>query len=589
MAEFWAWQRFRGGEWTRVMASAAHVYGKRILAAEAFTSNKEEKWLGHPGNLKDLGDWAFCEGINRLVIHRSAAQPWTHAAPGVSMGPWGLHYERTQTWWELSKAWHEYLARCQYLLRRGLFVADVLYLQPEGAPRRFESPADVWLAPNLRSGYNFDGCTTEALLTRVSVRDGRLVLPDGMSYRMLVLPPMETATPRLLRKLKELAEGGAAILADAKPPQRSPSLADLGLGDAEVAKLAAELWPNLVTGLTAAQYLASRGVKPEFAATPHLRYIHRTTGDAEIYFVANPEPHDIEAMAAFRVTGRQPEFWWPDSGRIAPAVAFEQQDGVTQVPLRLEPHGSVFVVFRKTTAGVDPIVCVTRNGQPALRATQTPALDVCRREIWQDGKYVFTTARGRSRTVRVSLPEPLAIAGPWKVGFDPQRGGPEKVAFATLEDWSRRPEDGIRHYSGAAIYRTTFKASRVATGQRILLDLGRVEVMAEVTLNGENLGVLWKSPYRVEVTGRLKPGVNTLEVKVVNLWVNRQIGDEWLPEDSDRNTNGTLKAWPAWLLDGKPSPTGRHTFTSWRLWKKDDPLVASGLLGPVRLVTVGTF
>ncbi len=659
------------------MASAAHVYGKRILAAEAFTSNKEEKWLGHPGNLKDLGDWAFCEGINRFVIHRYAAQPWTNRAPGMSMGPWGLHYERTQTWWEQSKAWHEYLARCQYLLRQGLFVADVLYLQPEGAPRRFEPPADVWLAPNLRGGYNFDGCTIEALLTRVSVRDGGLVLPDGMSYRVLVLPPMETATPRLLRKIKELVDCGATILGDAKPPRRSPSLADLGAGDAEVAKLAAELWPRLVTGMTAAEYLASRGVKPDFAARPNLRHIHRSTGDAEIYFVANPEPHDIEAMALFRITGRQPEFWWPDTGRTAMALAFEQKDGVTKVPLRLEPHGSVFVVFRKPATGVDPIAGVTRDGKPVWLATPpapkiviqkarygvlddpqrtrdvrekvqafvdagttvlpvkemargddpafkvvktlaveysvgdqvmqaagtdtdtiqfnitvappTPALDPCRREIWQDGQYVFTTASGRSRTVQVSLPEPFEIAGPWEVSFDPKWGGPEKVVFATLEDWSRRPEDGIRHYSGAAIYRATFKAPRVATGQRVLLDLGRVEVMAEVTLNGEKLGVLWKSPYRVDVTGRLKPGVNTIEVKAVNLWVNCQIGDELLPEESDRNTNGTLKAWPQWLLDGKPSPTGRHTFTSWRLWNKSDPLVASGLLGPVRLIPVGTF
>ncbi len=677
MGEFWAWPKFRGGEWTRGMASAAHVYGKRILAAEAFTSNNGEKWLGHPGNLKDLADWAFCEGINRFVIHRYAAQPWTNRAPGMAMGPWGLHYERTQTWWEQSRAWHEYLARCQFLLRQGLFVADVLYLQPEGAPRRFEPPADAWLATNLRGGYNFDGCTSEALLTRVSVKDGRLVLPDGMSYRVLVLPPMETATPRLLRKIKELVEAGAAVLAEPKPPQRSPSLADHGAGDVEVAKLAADLWPKLMSGMTAARYLASCGVKPDFAATPNLRYIHRTGGDAEIYYVANPESHGVEAMAAFRVTGKQPEFWWPDTGCTAMASAFEQKEGITKVPLWLEPNGSVFVVFRKSATDLDPVVSVTRDGQSVLRATPPapkiviqkarygvlddpqrtrdvrgkvqalveagtldfpvkemakgddpafkvvktlvvdyrvgdnvmqaagkdtetikfnttaapppPVLDMGRHEIWQDGEYVFTTASGRSRTIRVSLPAPLEIVGPWDVGFDPQWGGPEKVVFTALEDWSRRPEDGIRHYSGAAIYRTTFKVPSVATGQRVLLDLGRVEVMAEVTLNGEKLGILWKSPYRVDVTGRLKPGVNQLEVKVVNLWVNRQIGDERLPEDSDRNPNGTLKAWPQWLLDGKSSPTGRHTFTTWRLWKKNDPLIASGLLGPVRLISVGTF
>jgi len=180
------------------------------------------------------------------------------------------------------------------------------------------------------------------------------------------------------------------------------------------------------------------------------------------------------------------------------------------------------------------------------------------------------------------------IAGPWEVQFDPKWGGPAKpVTFEKLEDWSKRPDDGIRYYSGTAVYRTTFTLnSQPSTLNRLFFDLGRVAIMAEVRLNGRDLGILWKPPFRVEVTDALKPGENTLELHVVNLWINRQIGDEQLPEDSDRNTNGTLKSWPAWLAQGKPSSTGRYTFTSWRLWKKDDPLVESGLLGPVTLRTV---
>ena len=190
MAEFWSWDKFGAAYSCTEMASAAHVYGKRILGAEAFTATDAEKWLGHPAYIKDLGDWAFCEGINRFVFHRYAMQPWTNPdrKPGMSMGPWGLHYERTQTWWEQSKAWHEYLARCQYLLQQGLFVADVCYLQPEGAPRRFAPPPTAMSAPYVRGGYNFDGCTPEVVLKRMSVQDGRIVLPDGMSYRVLVLP-----------------------------------------------------------------------------------------------------------------------------------------------------------------------------------------------------------------------------------------------------------------------------------------------------------------------------------------------------------------------------------------------------------------
>ena len=764
MAEFWSWDKYSAAYSCTEMSSVAHTYGRKILGAEAFTATDAEKWQGHPANIKDLGDWAFCEGINRFVFHRYAAQPWTNRAPGMSMGPWGLHYERTQTWWEQSKAWHAYLARCQYLLQQGLFVADVLYLQAEGA-HRFAPPADAWLAPNIRGGYNFDGCSPEVVLTRLSVKNGRLVLPDGMSYRVLVLPAVETMTPRLLRKLKELADAGATIIASAQPPQKSPSLADLGAGDAAVQKLADALWPKLVTGKTAAALLGERGVMPDFTATPRLRYIHRSTGSAEIYFVANPEPHDVEAVATFRVTGQQPELWWPDTGRTAPAAAFQEHDGVTSVPLRFEPSGSVFVVFRQTATGAAPLVSVTRDGEELLpkpavagaapqppgvtrtftfaawvkpeadttlpgetnagitalnasrndvlypppghevwtdadagaglavgrngvtvlehganhfpavleyatpltnwthvavvyragtpslylngqlartglkspftvhggvgvshtrgvtplkgqraglqqfdhaltdselvklaqtpRPTETPtdlpALDIARGEIWQSGAYILRTATGQQRELKVSLPAPQEITGPWEVSFDPKWGGPAaQVAFEKLEDWSKRPEEGIKYYSGTATYRINFRSqeSGLRSQKRVYLDLGRVAVMAEVKLNGQALGILWKPPYRVEVTGALKDGENTLAVNVVNLWINRQIGDAQRPEDCDRNANGTLKSWPQWLQAGQPSPTGRFTFTSWELWKKTDPLVESGLLGPVRLLTV---
>ena len=591
MAEFWSWPKYGAAYSCTEMASVAHTYGRKILGAEAFTANSTEKWQGHPANIKGLGDWAFCEGINQFVFHRFAAQPWTNRAPGMSMGPFGLHYERTQTWWEQSKAWHEYLARCQYLLRQGLFVADVLYLQAEGAGRRFAPPADAEIAPHIRGGYNFDGATPEVVLTRLSVRDGRLVLPDGMSYRVLVLPDVEMMTPRLLRKLKELTDAGAMIIANAKPPQKSPSLADFGDGDAEVRRLADELWPRLVTGKTVAALLGEGGVKPDFSATPRLRYIHRSTGSAEIYFVANPDTQAVDAVAAFRVTAKQPELWWPDTGHTEPAVAFEEKDGVTAVPLRLGPSGSLFVVFRKTVIGADAIVSGTRNSEIVLPTSKTvaadefPALDIAHGEIWRSGDYVFKTTSGKNRQVSVSLPAAHEIVGPWEVAFDPKWGGPTKVTFAKLQDWSKCFEAGIKYFSGTATYRKGFSFQSSVPSHRFYLDLGKVEVMAEVKLNGKDLGILWKPPYRVDVTDALKPGENTLEVKVVNLWINRLIGDEQLPEDSERNPNGPpLKSWPQWLLDGKPSPSGRFTFTSRRLWQKTDPLVESGLLGPVRIL-----
>jgi hypothetical protein len=227
-----------------------------------------------------------------------------------------------------------------------------------------------------------------------------------------------------------------------------------------------------------------------------------------------------------------------------------------------------------------PAIILTRNGRGGVEA-----------EVWEAGVYTLKTADGKTRKIEVaSLPRPQEITGPWEVSFDPKWGGPEKpVRFAALENWAQRAEAAIRFYSGTATYRTAFSANPTPEIQhpigKRLLDLGKVAVMAQVKLNGQDLGVLWKPPYHVDVTGAVKPGENSLELRVTNLWVNRQIGDEQLPEDSDRNPNGTLKDWPQWLLEGKPSPTGRYTFTTWRLWKKDDPLSESGLLGPVVLRT----
>ena len=695
MGEFWSWGKFGGAGSCTQMGSAAHVYGKPIVGAEAFTANNEERWQGHPGNIKDLGDWAFCEGINRFVFHRYALQPWTNPdhAPGMSMGPWGLHYERTQTWWEQSKAWHEYLARCQFLLQQGLFVADICYLQPEGAPRAFTPPADAETQPYTRPGYNYDGCSVEAVLKRMSVKDGRIVLPDGMNYRVLALPESETMTPRLLRKVKELADAGATIVAS-KAPVKAPGLEAYPQCDAEVQKVAGELWNNgkIVTGKTAAETLAKLGVPPDFATDRPLRHIHRRIGDLDVYFVANGAPQAVDATCKFRVTGKQPELWHPETGQMERAAAFSEANGCTGIPLRFESFESVFVIFRKDTEAIDPILTVVRDGKPLFpKPEQNPRLQIQKAvygvlddpkrtrdvrakvqalvdagtnrfrvslmakggdpafmvvktlvvdytadgksysatgtdpetirlsttpsaehvadvrcsakgqlavEAWQPGRYEVKTVAGKSRVCEVpTVPAPEAIAGPWKVRFDPKWGGPDKITFEKLEDWSKRLESGIRYYSGTAVYEKSFSFSPKAEGpslkSKYYLELGQVEVMADVKLNGKVLGILWKAPYRVDVTDALKADNNDLELKVVNLWINRQIGDEQLPEDSDRRLEpqgrkpgGTLNEWPKWVWENKPSPSGRYAFSSWRLWQKNDPLVPSGLIGPVTIRTV---
>jgi len=243
--------------------------------------------------------------------------------------------------------------------------------------------------------------------------------------------------------------------------------------------------------------------------------------------------------------------------------------------------------------GTDPETVDFITGPVPPRALVQVRCDAAGRprlEPSEPGDYEIQTASGQSRHVKVeTVPASHELAGAWEVAFDPKWGGPEHATFDGLTDWSQRTEAGIRYYSGAAVYRKTFTlASPAQPGDRIVLDLGKVAVMAQVKLNGHDLGILWKPPFCVEATSALQPGENQLEIQVVNLWINRLIGDEQLPEDSERNADGTLKQWPAWVNQGKPSPTGRYTFTSWRLWKKNDALIPSGLIGPVTLQTIPT-
>ena len=703
MGELWSWPKGSCAAETQEMASAAHLYGKKIVGLETFTATNDEKWQGYPGAVKSLGDWCFCEGINRFVFHRFAMQPWLDQKPGMSMGPWGLHYERTETWWELSKPWHDYVARCQYLLRQGLFAADICYLEPEGSVQ-FHAPVQTVGAPPDRPGYNFDGCNADAVMTRMSVRNGRIVLPDGMSYKLLVLPDSQTMTPALVSKIGELVKAGATVVGPR--PQKSPSLSGYPDTDAAVAKTADKVWGEcdgqkvtehtfgsgkVVWGTAPEKVLADLGVPEDFqadgGARAFLRYTHRQMNDGtDIYFVANKINLRVSTIGTFRVVGKQPELWWPQSGKIEKVVSYQEEKGVTRVPLSLEGTESVFVVFHSSQATTDPVVSITRDGQvipptsqsspyaivvqkalygvladpsrtrdvtakmqalvnggqtdfkvdllaagddPAfgvvktlkidytvtgkpskvsgrdpdtisfldaigseeMEAGRTPELHMTadnnwRFEAWQKGHYALTTASGKIVNCDVTeIPEQQEITGPWELTFPPGAGAPDEISLDQLASWSKASDSGVKYFSGTAIYRKTFTLHTDADSakMRVDLDLGNVQVIAELKLNGKDMGILWKAPYETEITDALKPGKNTLEIKVTNLWINRMIGDEQLPEDSERNPDGTLKAWPPWLLQGQPSPTGRYTFTTWRLWSKDSPLQDSGLIGPVRL------
>jgi hypothetical protein len=361
MGEFWtlgSWIREEGWrlDTCRGMASAGHVYGRNVIGAEAFTAANTERWQLHPGTLKATGDRAFAEGINRFVFHRYSFQPWLDVKPGLMMGPWGQHYERTQTWWHLTPAWHEYLARCQFLLRQGRFVADIAYVEPEDSPQGFTS--------HPRNGYPWDQCGTDAVLQMSVDANGKIVLPGGASYEVLVLPKSERMTSALLQKVHALVRDGATVVGD-KPPKRVPGLAGLreeastaspgfkasvlalwgdspeGKGERSVGK------GRFIWGKTPAEVLAAKSVRRDFTATHPLSQIHRRTAEGDIYFVANGAKVSVLAQATFRATGR-PEIWHPETGkRIVAPVYRPVGDGTTTVLLPLAPTESYFVVFPK--------------------------------------------------------------------------------------------------------------------------------------------------------------------------------------------------------------------------------------------------
>ena len=523
----------------RQIASAAHIYGKRLCQAEAFTSmgpNWEEDFF----DLKDIGDRAFCAGLTRNVLCFYVHQGRLDVKPGFQWEAAGTHFDRNVTWWDQIHGWLKYLARCQHLLQQGLFVADLCYFYGEDVPNYV--PAKTHMRPPLPKGYDCDTTNADVLLNRMSVKAGRLVLPDGMSYRLLVLPERKTMSPHVLGKIKELVEAGATVVGP--KPERAPGLTGYPQCDAQVKKLADELWGEvdgqkvkerkvgrgrIVWGKNLLEILAADHIPPDFDCRSRSRdanvdFIHRTCDAAEIYFISNQMNRPEKAECVFRVCGKQPEIWDAVTGERWEASDFQQKDGRTIVPLEFAPRQSWFVVFRKPAGQPKP-------GQ---------------------GNFPILTTAGE-------------LTGSWTVRFDPKWGGPQSVVFGQLEDWTKRPEPGIKYYSGKATYEKTFDlpdASR-RPGKRLYLDLGKVKNVAEVRLNGKDLGVVWTAPWHVEITGAVQPTDNKLQIDVVNLWPNRLIGDAALP------------------------PEKRLTVTNVAKFKKDSPLLESGLLGPVTLRVAG--
>ena len=514
----------------RESASVAHIYGQNLAAAESMTA-AAAPWAWSPATLKPTADQEFLNGINRFVIHESAHQPLVGKAPGLTLGPFGQWFNRNETWAPEAHTWIDYLARTSFLLQQGRFGADFIYFYGEDSNL---TAIFANKSPGVPDGYGFDYVNADALIHELTAANGRISTKSGMSYRALGLDPYsEHMSLPVLRAIHKLVEDGA-VVAGPKPSD-DPSLSD---DHAEFRKLNDELFGDgngthkvgkgtVYAGQDLGHVFKQLNVAPDFDYTKaesdtRLEFLHRKLATADLYFVDNRGDHETTTEATFRVSGKAPELWYAETGITRP-VSYKIADGRTTVPLHLEPWGTVFVVFRKTT---------TETSREQPKVTESKLADV---------------------------------GGPWKVNFQPGRGAPESATLNALASWSESADSGIKYFSGEGTYTNQIQAPDdwFAKGSHLWIDLGDVKNLAEVTVNGKSLGVVWHAPYRMDATAALKPGANEISVKVVNSWVNRLIGDE------------------------QPGAT-KYTFADVKPYKANSPLLPSGLMGPVTVVREGT-
>lgn len=569
MCEFWS----PGGYNTSFSAiegsSLANIKGQRVVPSEVFTA-AGDGWRQHPASMKNQTDWAFAAGINRLTYHTFQHQALPDSLrPGMTMGPYGVHWNRNQTWWPYVDAYHTYVARCQYLLQKGQTVADILYLAPEEAPFVFRAPKSALTGDYMvdKREYNFDACPP-SLLHTAFVEDGKIKFPSGMEYRLLVLPAFKTMTLDLLKKIESLVKDGAVVIG--LPPVQTPGLTGYPDSDRKLQQAVENLWggSQLPEGLKFHTYGKGRiawgtdiqnhldNLYPDFDLTSKVlremhvpvdflsdqgtvRYIHKQVDDVDYFFVSNRVDKEMSVNAHFRTSGKQPYLWDPITGKTSLIPVSTDNGKQTSLELAFAPYQSYFVFF-------------SGDRQSASAAS--------------------TNIRGK----RVLM----SLQGSWNVSFDPKWGGPAEVEFPTLQDWSKHTEPGIKYYSGTAVYTKQFDYKETLSGP-LFLDLGLVKNIAKVWLNGQDLGTIWTSPWQVDISGALKNGENELKIEVTNLWGNRLIGDE--QKKNDGIVNGQ---WPEWLLKGEKRPSDRYTFTTYPHYTKDTPLLESGLLGPVHIIQV---
>jgi len=793
MGEFWSgitnlWNNAEMKRTLKLASSIAHVAGQSIVGAEAFTAEPGSgKWQQYPYSMKALGDKMYTLGLTRFIFHRYAHQPHPTAVPGMTMGPWGIHFERTNTWWKPGKAWLTYIARCQYLLQQGQFVADLLYVVSEQVPVTTKvNRNELSFLPPF--GYDYDLINTESLIGLASAKNKRIAFKSGISYTLLVLSDDVNMSMDLLKKLAQLVDDGIILIGN--KPIDSFS-ANKRSDDDEFEKLCNQIWnsgkQNVIPFSKAkgsiqdatenTALLKKLNIEPDFTFTSAsgdapVNYIHRLIGEKDIYFVANQRRQKENIVCSFRIANKQPQIWNPDTGEIIPVLVYEVEKGYIKIPLQLDESGSVFIVFSNGNTGsyltsiikgskqvvntinypeaktgiytnvknnfvisfhvkpevdialsseaffgktrtehyaIFPVsgnqlygndhatvgITIGRNGimvfehaneitdvlsvpvslsgwtyfslvytdaTPSVylngklikqgkksRYTVHPTYGEARQAegatfyngdmttpqigtktflenqagqtvksipvytfdkevseynkgllFWNNGTYNIINFEKKQRVIKIDKAgKPKAVTGPWRLAFSSSAAVPQPITLNKLIPLNQHSLDNVKYFSGTVTYSNEFTilATEIIKGREFFVDLGRVEVIAGVKINGMDAGTLWKPPFMVNITRFVKAGANRLEVSVTNLWPNRLIGDEQMPEENEYEKagwpgkfailgTGAIKKLPDWYVKGVPKPRGgRSTFSTWKHYSKDSPLLESGLIGPVLLRT----
>ncbi len=513
----------------RESASVSHVYGQKYVAAESLTAIGTA-WAWSPRLLKPVADMELASGLNRFVIHCSVHQPSDDHIPGLGLGPFGQWFTRHETWSDQASAWISYLARSSYMLQQGNFVADVAYLYGES-----HNITELFgnQLPNIPDGYEFDFVNADAVLNALNVENGRITSPGGASYKLLALDKSAAImTVPVLKKIKQMVNEGAIVVA--AKPTATPSLSD---NIEEFENLANELIPiengvnkigegKVYIGYPLAKVMEMEQITPDFSYVKpqddsEILYVHRKMNDTDIFWVNNRKDRVEDVTTTFRISGKEAEIWHPETGAIE-KVSFNIANETTTIPLHLEPNDAVFVVFRNKTK---------QNSYTAPKVEETQLTE---------------------------------ITGPWEINFVSKVGEPFTANFETLSAWNENTADNIKYFSGKGTYTKILNipAEWINGEGNIYLDLGEVENLAEVILNDKSMGIVWKKPFRLNISSALHEGDNELQIKVVNLWVNRLIGD------------------------AQSDVQEKLTYTTMPFYRADSPLKSSGLLGPVELVNI---